>query len=146
MKYSFQSMCERCLVFQAVTMQSTSWSFTRTEGWTVCFFSSIQCHCLILVSAQTSLREEDYYLTGSFLNTSDIFLLNTPTCCYQSPARYVSEPYDWVTSAFVLAALTFLPAPVNLSVKSVNFHHVLRWDPGPGTPPGAEYRIYRIKG
>ncbi|KAM8749723.1 cytokine receptor family member b1 [Acanthopagrus schlegelii] len=44
------------------------------------------------------------------------------------------------------SALTFLPAPVNLSVKSVNFHHVLRWDPGLGTPPGAEYRIYMVTG
>ena len=45
--------------------------------------------------------------------------------------------------AFLLAALTSLPAPVNLSVKSVNFRHVLRWDPGPGTPPGTEYRVYK---
>ncbi|XP_040913016.1 interferon alpha/beta receptor 2-like [Toxotes jaculatrix] len=36
-----------------------------------------------------------------------------------------------------------LPAPVNVSVISVNFHHVLRWDPGPGTPPGTQYRIFK---
>ncbi|XP_035460273.2 interferon lambda receptor 1 isoform X2 [Scophthalmus maximus] len=37
--------------------------------------------------------------------------------------------------------LASLPAPVNVSVISVNFHHVLRWDPGPGTPPGTQYMI-----
>lgn len=45
--------------------------------------------------------------------------------------------------AFLLTALTSLPAPVNLSVKSVNFHHVLHWVPGPGTPTGTEYRVYK---
>ncbi|XP_042351280.1 cytokine receptor family member b1 [Plectropomus leopardus] len=39
--------------------------------------------------------------------------------------------------------LTSLPAPVNLNISSVNFHHVLRWDPGPGTPPGTQYKIIR---
>lgn len=34
------------------------------------------------------------------------------------------------------------PAPVNLSVESLNFHHVLWWDPGAGTPPGTEYRVF----
>ncbi|XP_035266265.1 interferon lambda receptor 1-like [Anguilla anguilla] len=38
----------------------------------------------------------------------------------------------------VLAAL---PAPVNITVESVNFEHSLRWDPGPGTPPGTTYRV-----
>ncbi|XP_071341594.1 cytokine receptor family member b1 isoform X2 [Trachinotus anak] len=42
-----------------------------------------------------------------------------------------------------LTVLSSLPAPVNVSVDSVNFHHVLRWDPAPGTPQGAEYRISR---
>ncbi|XP_071762339.2 cytokine receptor family member b1 [Centroberyx gerrardi] len=41
------------------------------------------------------------------------------------------------------SALSSLPAPVNVSVDSVNFHHVLRWEPGPGTPPGVQYLIYR---
>ncbi|XP_060944081.1 cytokine receptor family member b1 [Limanda limanda] len=39
------------------------------------------------------------------------------------------------------SASTGLPAPLNVSVISVNFHHVMRWDPGPGTPPGTQYRI-----
>ncbi|KAM7407920.1 hypothetical protein PAMA_003601 [Pampus argenteus] len=40
-----------------------------------------------------------------------------------------------------------LPAPVNVSMNSVNFHHVLRWDPGPGSPPGTSYLIFkRMKG
>uniref|UniRef100_A0A3B5BDS4 Interferon alpha and beta receptor subunit 2 n=1 Tax=Stegastes partitus TaxID=144197 RepID=A0A3B5BDS4_9TELE len=36
---------------------------------------------------------------------------------------------------------TSLPAPVNVSVISKNFRHVLRWDPGPGCPPGTQYMI-----
>ncbi|XP_029314458.1 cytokine receptor family member b1 [Cottoperca gobio] len=36
-----------------------------------------------------------------------------------------------------------LPAPVNLSISSVNFNHVLSWVPGPGTPPGTRYKINR---
>ncbi|KAK6292563.1 hypothetical protein J4Q44_G00371470 [Coregonus suidteri] len=38
-------------------------------------------------------------------------------------------------------ALYTLPAPVNVSIESLNFHHVLRWSPGPGTPPGTMYKI-----
>uniref|UniRef100_A0A3Q0SJF1 Fibronectin type-III domain-containing protein n=1 Tax=Amphilophus citrinellus TaxID=61819 RepID=A0A3Q0SJF1_AMPCI len=34
------------------------------------------------------------------------------------------------------------PAPVNLRVDSLNFHHILRWDPGSGTPPGTEYGVF----
>ncbi|XP_039674198.1 interferon alpha/beta receptor 2-like [Perca fluviatilis] len=41
------------------------------------------------------------------------------------------------------SVLGSLLAPVNLSINSLNFHHVLRWDPGPGTPPGASYKIIR---
>ncbi|XP_013881256.1 interferon alpha/beta receptor 2 [Austrofundulus limnaeus] len=41
------------------------------------------------------------------------------------------------------SALWSLPAPVNLTVSSLNFQHVLRWDPGPGSPPGTRYRIFR---
>nr|XP_023673003.1 interleukin-10 receptor subunit beta-like isoform X1 [Paramormyrops kingsleyae] len=40
-----------------------------------------------------------------------------------------------------LQALNSLPAPVNLSIHSVNFEHLLRWEPGPGTPLDATYRI-----
>ncbi|KAM6955782.1 cytokine receptor family member b1 [Lycodopsis pacificus] len=36
--------------------------------------------------------------------------------------------------------LSYIPAPVNLNISSVNFRHVLHWDPGPGTPAGAQYR------
>uniref|UniRef100_A0A3P8U7L4 Fibronectin type-III domain-containing protein n=1 Tax=Amphiprion percula TaxID=161767 RepID=A0A3P8U7L4_AMPPE len=39
------------------------------------------------------------------------------------------------------SAVTFLPAPVNISVISHNFNHVLHWDPGSGTPPGTQYII-----
>ncbi|XP_055361334.1 cytokine receptor family member b1 isoform X2 [Betta splendens] len=39
------------------------------------------------------------------------------------------------------SVLTSLPAPVNVSIDSHNFYHVLRWDPGPGTPPGTVYNI-----
>uniref|UniRef100_A0A673Z162 Uncharacterized LOC115161376 n=1 Tax=Salmo trutta TaxID=8032 RepID=A0A673Z162_SALTR len=38
-------------------------------------------------------------------------------------------------------ALCTLPAPVNVTIDSLNFHHVLRWIPGPGTPPGTMYNI-----
>ncbi|XP_034741669.1 cytokine receptor family member b1 [Etheostoma cragini] len=41
------------------------------------------------------------------------------------------------------SVLGSLLAPVNLSINSVNFHHVLRWDPGPGTPPGTLYYIIK---
>ncbi|XP_024661116.2 uncharacterized protein LOC105940716 [Maylandia zebra] len=34
------------------------------------------------------------------------------------------------------------PAPVNLSVDSLNFRHVLRWKPGDNTPPGTEYGVF----
>ncbi|XP_034429269.1 cytokine receptor family member b1 [Hippoglossus hippoglossus] len=40
------------------------------------------------------------------------------------------------------SAFTGLPAPLNVSVISVNFHHVMRWDPGPGTPPGTQYMVF----
>ncbi|XP_038870841.1 uncharacterized protein LOC120064374 isoform X1 [Salvelinus namaycush] len=42
-------------------------------------------------------------------------------------------------------ALCSLPAPVNVSIESLNFHHVLRWRAGPGTPPGTVYKISRRK-
>uniref|UniRef100_A0A4W5RIR7 Fibronectin type-III domain-containing protein n=1 Tax=Hucho hucho TaxID=62062 RepID=A0A4W5RIR7_9TELE len=40
-------------------------------------------------------------------------------------------------------ALCTLPAPVNVSMESLNFHHVLHWSAGPGTPPGTMYKIIR---
>lgn len=40
------------------------------------------------------------------------------------------------------SALSSLPAPVNVCVKSVNFRHELHWEPGPGTPSGAQYMIF----
>lgn len=50
-----------------------------------------------------------------------------------------------VTGLIILAGLgSFPPAPANLSVKSVNFRHVLHWEPGHGTPPGTRYIIYQI--
>ncbi|XP_068428701.1 cytokine receptor family member b1 [Clinocottus analis] len=39
------------------------------------------------------------------------------------------------------SVLSSLPAPVNAHVNSVNFHHVLRWNPGLGTPAGVQYKI-----
>ncbi|XP_059198575.1 cytokine receptor family member b1 [Centropristis striata] len=41
------------------------------------------------------------------------------------------------------SVFTLLPAPVNVRVSSINFQHVLQWDPGPGTPPGTQYRIIK---
>ncbi|XP_041807391.1 cytokine receptor family member b1 isoform X2 [Chelmon rostratus] len=43
------------------------------------------------------------------------------------------------------SVLASLPAPVNVSIHSINFHHVLRWDPGPGTPPGTHYQVFRVR-
>ncbi|XP_034416735.1 interferon alpha/beta receptor 1a-like [Cyclopterus lumpus] len=45
------------------------------------------------------------------------------------------------------SVLSSLPAPVNANVHSVNFHHVLRWEPGLGTPVGTQYKIsWRVIG
>ncbi|KAJ8350890.1 hypothetical protein SKAU_G00260200 [Synaphobranchus kaupii] len=38
-------------------------------------------------------------------------------------------------------ALGALPAPVNVTIESLNFEHILRWTAGPGTPPGTAYKI-----
>ncbi|XP_067373466.1 cytokine receptor family member b1 isoform X3 [Channa argus] len=40
------------------------------------------------------------------------------------------------------SGLGSLPAPVNVSVSSHNFYHVLQWKPHPGTPTGTLYKIY----
>ncbi|XP_061697592.1 uncharacterized protein LOC133512212 isoform X4 [Syngnathoides biaculeatus] len=40
-----------------------------------------------------------------------------------------------------------VPVPSNLSVSSVNFLHILRWDAGPAAPPGVQYKVYsRLSG
>ncbi|XP_054643442.1 cytokine receptor family member b1 isoform X2 [Dunckerocampus dactyliophorus] len=45
------------------------------------------------------------------------------------------------------SVLGSLPAPCNLSVHSVNFLHILHWDPGPGSPPGTQYKVFtRLSG
>ncbi|XP_061647864.1 interferon alpha/beta receptor 1-like isoform X2 [Phyllopteryx taeniolatus] len=45
------------------------------------------------------------------------------------------------------SVLGALPVPSNLSVESVNFHHILHWDPGPATPPGVQYKVFsRLSG
>ncbi|KAK2839399.1 hypothetical protein Q5P01_013139 [Channa striata] len=38
-----------------------------------------------------------------------------------------------------------LHAPVNVSVQSHNYHHVLQWDSSPGTPSGTLYKIYNSR-
>ncbi|XP_077391993.1 interleukin-10 receptor subunit beta-like isoform X2 [Festucalex cinctus] len=59
---------------------------------------------------------------------------------------------NWVSRSlnvmFLLdSVLGTLPAPSNLSVKSVNFLHILYWDPGPATPPGVQYKVFlRLSG
>ncbi|XP_035531905.1 cytokine receptor family member b1 [Morone saxatilis] len=45
--------------------------------------------------------------------------------------------------SLLVSVLGSLPAPVNLTITSVNFFHVLHWDPGPGTPPGTVYHVFR---
>uniref|UniRef100_A0A8C9TAR7 Fibronectin type-III domain-containing protein n=1 Tax=Scleropages formosus TaxID=113540 RepID=A0A8C9TAR7_SCLFO len=34
-----------------------------------------------------------------------------------------------------------VPAPRNVTIQSVDFEHILKWDPGPRTPPGTMYRV-----
>lgn len=41
----------------------------------------------------------------------------------------------------VLPAVSELPQPVNLDLTSVHFSHMLKWEPGPGTPPGVYYHV-----
>ncbi|KAG7467295.1 hypothetical protein MATL_G00151810 [Megalops atlanticus] len=38
-------------------------------------------------------------------------------------------------------AMSTLPAPVNVTIESLNFEHILKWNPGAGTPPGTGYRV-----
>ncbi|XP_077472991.1 uncharacterized protein LOC144086774 isoform X2 [Stigmatopora argus] len=45
------------------------------------------------------------------------------------------------------SVLGVLLPPSNLSVNSVNFLHILHWDPGPATPPGVQYKVFeRLSG
>ncbi|XP_054470934.1 interleukin-10 receptor subunit beta-like [Anoplopoma fimbria] len=44
-------------------------------------------------------------------------------------------------TVLIESVLSSLPAPVNVNISSVNFHHVLHWNPGPGTPAGTHYII-----
>ncbi|TNN52997.1 hypothetical protein EYF80_036796 [Liparis tanakae] len=56
-------------------------------------------------------------------------------------------PFVLYVTLLLDSALSGLPAPVNASVHSVNFHHVLHWDPGHGTPAGTQYKIsWRVTG
>ncbi|KAA8588443.1 hypothetical protein FQN60_001637 [Etheostoma spectabile] len=41
----------------------------------------------------------------------------------------------------VLPAMSKLPKPVNVTLSSVHFIHVLKWEPGPGTPTGVHYHV-----
>ncbi|XP_033965798.1 LOW QUALITY PROTEIN: cytokine receptor family member b1 [Pseudochaenichthys georgianus] len=41
------------------------------------------------------------------------------------------------------SVISSLPAPVSLSMESINFRHILSWDPGPGTPQGTHYKIIK---
>ncbi|KAK5861502.1 hypothetical protein PBY51_022893 [Eleginops maclovinus] len=41
----------------------------------------------------------------------------------------------------VLAAMIKFPPPVNITLTSSHFEHVLRWEPGPGTPTGVYYHV-----
>lgn len=34
-----------------------------------------------------------------------------------------------------------LPKPVNISLTSLNFSYILKWEAGPGTPPGVYYNV-----
>ncbi|KAM8858188.1 uncharacterized protein ACB058_009545 [Synchiropus picturatus] len=54
-----------------------------------------------------------------------------------------SAPVSVCLVLLLRSALASLPAPVNVSLTSYNFRHVLRWDPGPGSPPGTTYQIDR---
>ncbi|KAM4558150.1 interleukin-10 receptor subunit beta-like isoform 1-T2 [Odontesthes bonariensis] len=49
----------------------------------------------------------------------------------------------WVVSwlFLVLPAASELPMPINVILNSSHFNHILKWDPGPGTPKGTDYRV-----
>ncbi|XP_057707786.1 cytokine receptor family member b1 isoform X2 [Corythoichthys intestinalis] len=53
-------------------------------------------------------------------------------------------PSSHLNLIFLLdSVLGVLLPPANLSVKSVNFLHIVHWDPGPDTPPGVQYKIFQ---
>ncbi|XP_040913714.1 interferon alpha/beta receptor 2-like [Toxotes jaculatrix] len=41
----------------------------------------------------------------------------------------------------VLSAMSELPHPVNITLNSDHFIHILKWQPGPGTPTGVYYQV-----
>lgn len=45
----------------------------------------------------------------------------------------------WLPQVFSL--MTELPAPVNMTLSSHNFIHLLSWQPGHSTPPGVQYNV-----
>ncbi|KAG7463677.1 hypothetical protein MATL_G00179120 [Megalops atlanticus] len=49
----------------------------------------------------------------------------------------------WTVTFLTLAAVGLCepPTPVNLSISSQNLIHLLRWEPGPGSPDGLNYSV-----
>ncbi|XP_022058131.1 cytokine receptor family member b2 [Acanthochromis polyacanthus] len=49
----------------------------------------------------------------------------------------------WMLSwlPLVLPAMSELPMPVNVTLTPSHFSHILKWEPGPGTPTGAYYLV-----
>uniref|UniRef100_A0A668T5P8 Fibronectin type-III domain-containing protein n=1 Tax=Oreochromis aureus TaxID=47969 RepID=A0A668T5P8_OREAU len=49
----------------------------------------------------------------------------------------------WMLSwlPLILPAVGILPKPVNVSLTSLNFSYILKWQAGPGTPPGVYYNV-----
>ncbi|XP_056266826.1 interferon alpha/beta receptor 2-like isoform X2 [Pseudoliparis swirei] len=49
----------------------------------------------------------------------------------------------WMLAWFshVLSAMSELPQPFNATLNSRHFIHMLKWEPGPGTPTGASYHV-----
>ncbi|XP_006799199.2 interferon alpha/beta receptor 2-like, partial [Neolamprologus brichardi] len=49
----------------------------------------------------------------------------------------------WMLSwlPLILPAVGTVPKPVNISVTSLNFSYILKWEAGPGTPPGVYYNV-----
>ncbi|KAM4609130.1 uncharacterized protein ACJ7VT_014960 isoform 2-T2 [Polymixia lowei] len=52
-------------------------------------------------------------------------------------------PFIWMLTWLpqVLSAMSELPMPVNVSLTSIQFIHLLTWQPGPGTPRDAHYCV-----
>ncbi len=40
-----------------------------------------------------------------------------------------------------IPAISELPQPVNVTLTSSHFNHMLKWEPGPGTPTGVYYHV-----